>query len=79
MTTEEEEVLSPDCDNLGTPLTYFPKYFPEEFWDDRAFHTNLYSVQVRGKSVQTDAKEMKIFVGTHIAIGILKLPRITLY
>lgn len=78
-TKEEDEVLSQECENTETPLKYFLKYFPEEFWEECAFQTNLYSVQVRGKSVQTDAKELKIFVGIHIAMGILKLPRVRLY
>ncbi|KAH9382523.1 hypothetical protein HPB48_013124 [Haemaphysalis longicornis] len=77
--TIEDEVLSQECENPDTPLKYFLKYFPEEFWEECAFQTNLYSVQVRGKSVQTDAKELKIFVGIHIAMGILKLPRVRLY
>lgn len=72
-------MLSTDCENLDTPLMYFLKYFPEQFWEECAFQTNLYPVQVRGKSVQTNAKELKIFVDIHIAMGIFKLPRARLY
>lgn len=43
--TIEDEVLSQECENPDTPLEYFLKYFPEEFWEECAFQTNLYSVQ----------------------------------
>lgn len=63
-----------------TPYEYFLQYYGETFWEECAYQTNLYSVQERsGRSVKTDAQEMKVFAGMHIMMGILKLPRVRIY
>lgn len=77
---EEDEVSSSQTrQEPDTPVKYFFKYFPEDFWEELAFQTNLYSVQERGSSIQTNSKELKMFVGILIAMGVLKLPRVRLY
>ncbi|XP_040070249.3 uncharacterized protein LOC120843088 [Ixodes scapularis] len=78
---EEEEIPSSQArQEPDTPLKYFLRYFQEDFWEELAYQTNLYSVQEKGgRLIQTDSRELKMFVGIHIAMGVLKLPRVRLY
>eukprot|EP00102_Acyrthosiphon_pisum_P021760 XP_016658970.1 PREDICTED: piggyBac transposable element-derived protein 3-like isoform X2 [Acyrthosiphon pisum] len=63
-----------------TPLDYFLKYFPESEFENMANYTNTYAEQIgRLNWKPTNSKEMKIFVGIHLYMGVLNLPRIRMY
>lgn len=65
---------------IPPPISYFMKYFPEEAFSKMAIFTNIYAEQKStNKWVQTTSAEMKVFVGIHLMIGILKLPRVRMY
>ena len=44
-----------------------------------AEQTNLYSVQNKGSSIETNAKEMEQFLGIHILMGGIELPDYDMY
>ena len=56
-------------------LEYFSSFFPDDFVDAIVQNTNLYSVQCKGKSVNTNSKEIKTFIGINMLMGIVKLPQ----
>jgi len=52
------------------------KYFTEEAFNGMAMYTNIYAEQkLTNKWVQTTSAEMKVFVGIHLMMGVLNLPR----
>lgn len=62
------------------PLQYFYKYVPRTLFESISDNTNLYAEQ---KSVpgwkNTNAEEIEILFGLHIAMGHLKLPQSKMY
>lgn len=63
-----------------TPLDYFSKYFPECEFENMANYTNTYTEQTgRLNWKPTNSKEMKIFVGINLYMGVLNFPRIRMY
>ncbi|KAK2723832.1 hypothetical protein QYM36_002249 [Artemia franciscana] len=61
------------------PINYFAEYLTEDFSEITVNQTNLYSVQKTGKSIDTNAVEMKKFFGIHVAMGVFNLPRYRMY
>ena len=59
---------------LLTPIPYFFLFI-----DVVVEHTNLYSVQQTLKSVDTNADEMKAFIGMQMIMSIVKMPSIRHY
>jgi len=43
------------------------------------YHTNLYSTQKTGSSINTTVLEMETFIGIHIYSGIVKMPSYRMY
>ena len=64
---------------LWTPLRYFEQYFSDDIWNLIAEQTNIRALQDNQKPLQTNAKEIKQFVGAHIITGCMKLPRLRMY
>ncbi|KAE9522588.1 hypothetical protein AGLY_017010 [Aphis glycines] len=65
---------------IPPPISYFMKYFPEEAFSKMAIFTNIYAEQKStNKWVQTTSAEMKVFVGIHLMMGVLNLPRVRMY
>ncbi|GBO03125.1 hypothetical protein AVEN_154045-1 [Araneus ventricosus] len=62
-----------------SPLASFFEYLSEEFFEEVAAQTNLYSVQQSLKSVNTNAKEIIRLVGLQVWMGKLKFPQAKLY
>ena len=58
-----------------TSLQYFETFFLNDFVDKIVEKSDLYSVQRDSKSVDTNAKEIKTFIGMKILMGIVKLPQ----
>lgn len=73
-----EEHIFPE--EIPAPLDYFMKYFPDNEFEEMAKHTNTYTQQ-NGKLnwIETNSREMKIFVGVHLLMGVFGLPRIRMY
>ena len=67
-------LFSDPPENLST-LEYFSSFFPDDLVDAIVQNTNLYSVQCKGKSVNTNSKEIKTFIGINMLMGIVKLPQ----
>jgi len=62
------------------PIEYFLKYFSTISFDDMAHFTNLFAQQNNTKNwTDTNASEMKVFIGIHLYIGIIGLPRVIMY
>lgn len=61
------------------PLEYFEKFLSDNFWELVAEQSNLYSVQKKCKSIKTCLKEIKVFVGIHLIMGVMKIPQARMY
>ena len=74
-------------DKFSPPPETFDKMLPTDFlkifWTDItnmiAEQTNLYSVQNKGSSIETNPKEIEQFLGMHILMGVIKLPDYDMY
>lgn len=67
----------PTHDNLGSPIEYFMKLFPENVIKDIVYQTNLYctqSLQGGNNFTPTNSNEIKVFLGINILMGVKKLP-----
>jgi len=65
---------------IPPPISYFLKYFPEEAFSKMVIFTNIYAEQKStNKWLQTTSAEMKVFVGIHLIMGVLNLPRVRMY
>lgn len=69
-----------DVSEVDTPLSYFRKYYSDDFFTNTAFYTNLYAEQqsIRGYK-HTTADELKKLFGLHILMGTLRFPRSRMY
>ena len=67
------------ADTLLTPFQYFAKFLTNETLNDIVENTDIYLVQKRGKSVNTDSEKMKTFLGIQILMGIVQMPRYEAY
>lgn len=66
-------------ENLPTPIVYFKKIFDGALMATIVEQTNLYSVQVTGKSINTTCIELEKFLGIFIFGGLLKYPQYRMY
>lgn len=57
-------------------LTYFSQMISGELLAER---TNLYSIQKKVKSIETNSKDIKSFVGIHLLMGVFNLPQACMY
>lgn len=73
----------PDMSNVlapNEPIEYFRQYFTNDIFSKMVDMTNLYALQNNDISFKpTNQKEVEIFIGLHIATGVLKFPRIHMY
>lgn len=75
-----EEPTLEDVDNLRSPFQYFKNYFTDELFENFARYTNIYAEQQNVKSFKTtDSNEIKVLFGLHMLMGIVKLPRVSMY
>ena len=66
-------------DHLQTPYQYFSQFFTPEMISHIAQNTNLYSVQVLTKSIDTDDNEIQKFLAMLLFMGICHLPAVDDY
>ncbi|XP_059188491.1 piggyBac transposable element-derived protein 3-like [Centropristis striata] len=80
---EHQCTVTPSCftapDELSTPLTYFSKFFDDDIFETIAHQTNLYSCQLIGSSINTNASEIKAFIGMKLIMGVVKMPAVENY
>lgn len=80
---EHQSTATPSCfsapDELSTPLTYFSKFFDEDVFEAIAHQTNLYSCQLIEGSINTNASEIKAFIGMKLMMGVVKMPAVENY
>lgn len=62
-----------------TILEYFYSFFSHEIFADIVLHTNLYSVQQKGKSIQLTDQELKTFLSIEIYMGMIRATSYTDY
>jgi Transposase IS4 len=64
---------------IPEPIQYFTKYLDDSFFESVAMHTNMMEVKKTGKSLDTNAEEIKHFFAACMLIGIYNLPRIRMF
>ena len=62
-----------------TPAGYFVMFFTDDLVNYIVENTNLYSVQVSGKTVGKTVEEIKTLIGIQMMMGIVRLPRYDRY
>jgi len=73
-----EHIIYPN--SIPTPFEYFFKYFPQSEYENMANYTNTHAEQIgRLNWRPTNSKDIKIFVGIHLCMGVLNFPRIHMY
>lgn len=65
--------------SMPAPIDYFNKYFLNDFYEQIAYNTLLYTVQKGIHFSPTNAQEIKCFIAIHIIMGTLKFPRVRMY
>lgn len=64
---------------LLNPIEYFEKYLDFNFFDNMAMYTNMREVEIFGKSLDTNANEIRKFFGCSMLMGIYNLPRLKMF
>lgn len=64
---------------MPAPIDYFNKYFSNDFYEQIAYNTLLYTVKKGIHFSPTNAQEIKCFIAIHIIMGTLKFPRVRMY
>ena len=62
-----------------TPLNFFKMFWDDSITDILVEQTNLYSVQITGRSIDTNRNEMEQFLGIHMLMSIVNLPSYQMY
>ena len=63
----------PERDDM-TPMEYFKLIWDDEMTKNLVEETNDYSIQVSGKCINANVKEMEQFLGLHMLTPIIRLP-----
>lgn len=66
-------------DNVMSPHDYFKLFFSDDIVDLIVHHTNLYSVQKKGSSINVTTDEIKDFLAINILMGVVDMPAYTDY
>lgn len=64
---------------VKSPYAYFTFMFTDKLVDLITFQTNLYSTQQQGKSIATNAEEIRRFLGILVLMGVYKFPSLEDY
>lgn len=65
--------------NLKTPYEFFKTLITDEMLEDVAEQTNMYSVQQGGASIRTTKKEIEIFIGLYLRMGLVQAYSVRAY
>uniref|UniRef100_A0A3B4VA40 PiggyBac transposable element-derived protein domain-containing protein n=1 Tax=Seriola dumerili TaxID=41447 RepID=A0A3B4VA40_SERDU len=62
------------------PYEYFKQYIPDDIFDLMADNTNVYAMQSGTLSFKpTSPGEIRTLIGLHFAMGVMKMPRVSMY
>lgn len=61
------------------PIEYFLAYVNKDFLGEMAMYTNMKSIEATGVSINTNCREIAMFIGMSFAMSIVKMPRIKMY
>ena len=75
----DEFELPPDDFDAWSPLTYFKLFWKDDINVLLSEQTNLYSVQRKGKSINTTDCEIQQFIGLQMFMSVLTLPSYRMY
>ena len=62
-----------------TSLQYLKIFWDDEICDHLAYHTNLYSTQQTGKSIETTRQEIETFFSIQMTMAIVKMSQYKMY
>jgi len=63
--------------NISTPYEYFKMFLKDDILELLTKHTNIYSSQKLGKSLETTVEEIKHYIGIELLMGIVAMPAYT--
>lgn len=66
-------------DPVKLPRENFSQYISEEFYNQAALYTNMYSVKLTGRSANTNPRELKTFFALNVLMGCFPFPRLRVY
>uniref|UniRef100_A0A3B1ICF6 PiggyBac transposable element-derived protein domain-containing protein n=1 Tax=Astyanax mexicanus TaxID=7994 RepID=A0A3B1ICF6_ASTMX len=67
-------------DHPMRPYEYFKRYIPDEIFSLMADNTNVYALQSATRCFKpTSSGEIKTLIGLHLAMGVMKMPRVSMY
>ena len=69
----QEFIETPENAIEVTPMLYFSRFWDDNVFRDIAYHTNLYSMQQTGKSIEINEKKLKSFFGVQMTMTIIKM------
>ncbi|CAH2088690.1 unnamed protein product [Euphydryas editha] len=73
-TTVEEHDATSNQPDKEAAIDYFFKFFSPDIITEITEQTNIYSVQLTGKSIQLTENELQDFLAIHILMGIVQMP-----
>lgn len=65
--------------DIDTPLNYFKRFVTDDMIDEIVQHTNLYSVQKSGRSINTTRKELEKMLGMYFHMGLVQMNSVRQY
>lgn len=71
---EFSERYLPIPPDIKTSYEYFKIFFPDELVELVVYHTNLYSVQSSGRSINVTNEDIRDFIAIEIMMGIVDMP-----
>ena len=72
------EVEAPP-DNLKTPYVYFKDIMTDEVIELTQYQTSQYALEKSGKELKTTAKEIELFIGLYLRMGLVKAHSVRAY
>ena len=64
---------------IKTPIEYFRRFMTDDMMELTAEQTNIYSLQTKGRCVNTNKKELEQLMGMYLKMGIVQMPGIRVY
>lgn len=75
----DDNMFFESTDNEKSPLDYFKLFFTDDIQDLIVYHSNLYSVQKKGTSINITKDDIKDFIAINILMGVVDMPAYTDY
>ncbi|XP_026746467.1 piggyBac transposable element-derived protein 3-like [Trichoplusia ni] len=75
----EDNMFFNSTDIEKSPLDYFNLFFTDDILELIVYHSNLYSVQKKGTSINITKDDIKDFIAINILMGVVDMPAYTDY